>query len=245
MEVPWKLGTIWMWRNCACEEERMEAAQTRVRTLEAAKRQQEADALLGDTGMRLIEHLTLDRFDPRRLVAPDERAHPYHIASRWLAALGDRPTADYHSELPAALYFYSPGKGRGKTHLAAGLAWEARKAHKLTAYVGEGRYIDRAWACSFEEREILSALPGERAWLTVIDDLGQRVPGRGSQSIANAWYSVFDRRWLARGWTIITSNLTLEELVDQGTINDATYSRLRQMTKSMRIEFQGIDQRLA
>lgn len=222
----------------------MDAAQARVRNLEAAKRQQEADMLLGDTGMTRVEHLSLDRFDPRRLRAPDEASHPYHAASRWLAAIMDRPVADYHNGLPAALYFYSPGKGRGKTHLAAGLAWEARKNHKLTAYVPEGIYIERSWACSFEEKEALASLPGERAWLTVIDDLGQRVPGRGSNGIANAWYSVFDRRWLRRGWTIITSNLTLDELLDQGTINEATHSRLRQMTRSQMIKFDGVDQRL-
>jgi DNA replication protein DnaC len=55
---------------------------------------------------------------------------------------------------------------------------------------------------------------------------------------------VINRRWLARRWTIVTSNYTLDELEAQGTIDDATASRLRQMTRGEYLYFDGEDQRL-
>jgi hypothetical protein len=238
---PWKAGLVWLWRMCPCREAVLTDSQARVRELEASHAQQQADDLLKASGMAGVAHLTLASFDPRRY--PEDQ-NPYEMASRWLArALEYGATADYHDPAspPAALWFYAPGKGRGKTHLAAALAWEARREHRLTALIEEESYLSQVWSCPFEVREALLALPGSRAWLTVVDDIGQRE--RASSSVADAWYAVINRRYTRRGWTIITSNKTIDELEAMGTINDATRSRLNQMTRGGGVFFDCADQR--
>ncbi len=189
--------------------------------------------------------LHLDSFQPERLHSSRPEAHPWAIARTWLESVGDRPHGDYADKsLPRpALYFYSPRKGCGKTHLAAAIANAVRTRGKLVAFLEETSYLERRWSCQFSEVERLTALPGDHAWLTVIDDLGQR--GKASESVADAWYAVINRRWLKQGWTIFTSNRLPEELVDQGTINEATYSRLMHMIGKRVVFFDGEDQRLA
>ncbi len=211
---------------------------------DAQYRQEQAERELGDTGLKRIQHFTLDTFDPDLLVSAAQDTHPLQVATTWLATILRLPHADYHApdSPPAALYFYSPGKGRGKTHLAAALALEARAQGKLVAYLEETSYLERRWSCPITDLEKLTALPGERAWLTVIDDLGQR--HKPSPAVADAWYAVINRRWLKAGWTIITSNKLPDELVDTGTIGEATYSRLMQLIRTQVIYFDGVDQRL-
>lgn len=246
MPAPWKGATVYLWRVCPCEQQRQADETLRIAAAAEARRQAEADQLLGDTGMRKIAHLTLDRFDPSAL-GGDEADHPYTVATAWLAAcLAHGPVGDYRDPAaPAtALYFYCPGFGRGKTHLAAGLLWHARQAGKLTAFIEETSYIDRSWSCDLEDKEALSQLPGERAWLTVVDDLGRRTIGKSAAGVQNAWAAVFTRRWLTCGWTIITSNHTLDQLVERQTIDDAIYSRIKQMTRGEYVVFDGVDIRL-
>jgi hypothetical protein len=58
-------------------------------------------------------------------------------------------------------------------------------------------YIERYWATPLEERARLSVRPSEWAWLTVLDDLGQREStGPG---LRDAWYDIINPRWLKRG----------------------------------------------
>ena len=234
---------MWLWRECSCQIAAGTASQARLRAQEAAQGQQQADALLRSCGLDRIGHLTLARFVPQWL-AGDDDAHPYAVATAWMAQIAEESVAQYHTvESPAAaLFFYCPGKGRGKTHLAAALALEARRRGNLTAYVEENSFLDRLWSCPFEEREALLVVPGERAWLTVLDDVGQRE--KTSPAVSDAWYGIVNRRWLKRGFTIITSNRTLDELLAGGTINEATYSRLMQMTRGSYVFFDGDDRRL-
>jgi hypothetical protein len=233
----------YFWRQCPCEEAHREREEAHQQVVNAEHRQRQADDLLGPAGLkRQAEGLTLDRFDPRQL-AGDGEDHPYTAATNWLARITGPATATYTDPdgPPAALYFYSPGPGRGKTHLAAGLAWELRRVRELVCFLHEEAYCSRLWSCGFEKREEVLTLPGERAWLTVLDDLGRLNPGPGVQ---NAWYAVINRRWLRRKWLLITSNFTLDELRDRGTICEATYSRLYQMTRGAYVVFDGADQRL-
>lgn len=243
--VPHRQITVYFWRECRCQVQAFAASIERVNRRAAARRQAEADALLGESGMARIEQFTLNSFN-LNLLRGDPMAHPYHRAVRWLTVVTQQHVADYHDSAaePACLYFYSPQRGTGKTHLAAALARECRVHHSLVAFVEEATYLERLWSCPRELVPQILRLPGERAWLTVLDDLGQRTPARGSDSIANAWYQVVNARWLGRGWTIITSNWTLEELLERGTINQATYSRLFQMTRGEYTYFDGEDQRL-
>lgn len=208
--------------------------------MDAAARQASIERLLGDTGMSLITGLAWSALERDR---PAFDAAALRTVERWFGLiLAAGAQADYSATLPAALFLHSPGKGRGKTHIAAGAVHAARAAHKLAVFLEESSYLARRWGCAFEDVGQVVGVPGSRAWLTVIDDLGQRA--KAGESVQNVWYEVINGRWLRRGWTIITSNWTLEELATRGTIGEATYSRLRQMTRGLTVRVGGADQRL-
>jgi hypothetical protein len=208
------------------------------------KRQLEAERAMGDPGLSQIARFSLDRFDPDRLRVRFGETNPLDVVTDWLTAITDLPSGDYHSGPAVALHLYFAGKGTGKTHLAAGAALHARALGKLTVFLEEVSYLERAWAADFADKEQLSMLPGETAWLTVIDDLGQNAPGRDPRGLQKAWYNVINRRWLKAGWTIITSNKTLDQLLDQGTLSEAAHSRLHQMTRGEVVLMEADDQRL-
>lgn len=233
----------YFWAPCPCEEVARERAAARQEAISAAKRQADVDALLAGVGLDQVAEMTLARFDPRRL-AGDDDTHPYAVASRWLAQITDLPRADYHDpDGPAAcLFFYCDGKGRGKTHLAAALAHELRRAHALVCFLHEEAYCSRLWSIEWGQREQAIAVPGQQAWLTVLDDLGRMPPGKG---VAGVWDGLINRRWLERRWLLVTSNYTLDELAERGTLSEASFSRLRQMTRGEYVFFDGQDQRLA
>jgi DNA replication protein DnaC len=67
-------------------------------------------------------------------------------------------------------------------------------------------------------------------------------PGKGVQGV---WDGLINRRWLERRWLLVTSNYTLDELAQRGTLSEASFSRLRQMTRGEYVYFDGQDQRLA
>lgn len=92
-----------------------------------------------------------------------------------------------------------------------------------------------------ESKAQMSELPA-RAWLTVFDDMGQREStGAG---LRDAWQDLINLRHGRRGWTVITSNWKPDQLVERGTISEATYSRIVQMTHGKIYTFEGLDQRL-
>jgi DNA replication protein DnaC len=148
---------------------------------------------------------------------------------------------DVHSP-PACLYLCSAGKGRGKTHLAAALGWQALERGKQVAFMDELGYTWRRSALPFDEIEVLVSYPADAAWLTIIDGLGERE--NPPPSVANTWHELINPRWQRGGWTVITSNHTPDELVANGTIGEATYSRLMQMTAGYVVIFVGSDARL-
>jgi len=187
-----------------------------------------------------IAQFTFETFDASRLL---NGAQLLAIVCGWLDAISRLLVAPSYSDKPrCCLYFYSPGKGRGKTHLAGAVVNQVRANNRKAVLVDEISYIESYWAADFEAKQKLSALPGEKAWLTVIDDLGQREStGPG---LRDAWYDIVNPRWLKRGWLVVTSNHKPDELVERGTINAATYSRLVQMTHGKLLTFDGADQRL-
>lgn len=158
------------------------------------------------------------------------------FVQRWTEAIkATSHSASYHDKLPTALYFYSAGPGRGKTHLASAAATAIHRLGKVAAFANETDFLDRFWAASFEERDALKALVADRAWLAVIDDIGMRE--NPSPGVRNAWYEILNRRWLKKGWTIFTSNLTPAELLERGTLNQAAFDRMFQMTQGVIIPF--------
>lgn len=239
-------STFYIWNVCQAMQRSWTATETQIassrRDLE--KRQLEAEKAMGDPGLSQIARFTLATFDPGRLKVQLGDDNPLDTVTSWLAAIKDLPHGDYHSGPPVALHLYYPGKGTGKTHLASGAALAARAMGKLTVFLEEVSYLERSWAADFADKEQLSMLPGETAWLTVIDDIGQNPPGRDPRGLQKAWYNVINRRWLKAGWTIITSNRTVDELFNQRTLSDAAHSRLRQMTRGEVVLMEADDQRL-
>ena len=236
--------TIRMWSDCACVISHIEQVE-QVKTAAADRgRRAAAEHIMSQLGLMRARQFKLESFDRSLLSTPIGGSHPYDIACKWLEGVRGVTEGDYHRGPPVALYFYSAGKGRGKTHLAAALAWMAYDWGYLAGFVEETSYLSSYYAAGFEERDQMQGLIGDKCWVTVIDDMGQNPPAKGSTGASKAWFDIIDRRWLRRGWTIITSNRTLDELERQGTINQAAYSRLYQMTRGQMVMFEGSDYRI-
>ncbi len=243
--LPWKGRTVYRWQPCDPCVERLDAEYAAVMATGAAAREAgEAARERAETGVSRIAHLTFAAFDGTRLRSPRPADHPLLLTRQWLAAIRNLPHGQLHdaSLPPPALFFYSPGKGCGKSHVAAASANLATEWGKLAVFLEESSYLERRWSCPLAELEQVTALPGDRAWLTVIDDLGQRA--KASEAVSDAWYAVINRRWLKAGWTIFTSNRLPDELLLQGTLNEATYSRLMHLIRKRVLFFDGPDQRL-
>jgi len=192
------------------------------------------------TDIRTYQDFTFATFDPRRLSNGDQLVR---AGKRWLDLAGNAPFADRsYADPRCCLYFYSAGKGRGKTHLASAIALAARALEKQVSIVDEISYAEQYWAADLEQKRSLALAPGQKAWLTVFDDMGSRE--NTPAGLRDFWYDLIGPRWLKRGWTIITSNYTLDELVSRGTIDSRVYSRLVQMTGGKIVTFEGADQRL-
>jgi len=237
-------STFFVWNVCQAMQHAWDVSDGRIVTMDAEKRQAAAEQALGDPGLARIARFTLATFDPDRLRVAFGSDNPFDVVTDWLKAIRDLPAGDYHRGPAVALHLYYPGKGTGKTHLAAGAALATRATGKLAVFIEEVSYLERCWAADFADKERLSMLPGEQAFLTVIDDLGQNRPGKDPTGVQKVWYNVINRRWSKCGWTIITSNKTLEQLMDQGTLSEAAYSRLHQMTRGEVVLMDADDQRL-
>ncbi len=225
------------WADCTCWAAAVAKARDMSESALAHAADYRAPVILSDVAA--IAHFDINSFKPELLAGGEKLLR---AAYRWLDSISSAPEGDYHSGPAVALYFYSKGKGRGKTHLAAGMAMEMKARKKVVAFADEIGYVDKLWAADLETRARMADLAGEKAHLTVLDDLGSR--DNKPAGLRDAWYSVLNPRWLKRGWTIVTSNRTPEELVERGTIDDAIYSRLKQMTGGKIITFEGTDQRL-
>lgn len=226
------------WTDCSCWLQRVADVAARNAGAQDHASDYRADPILCD--VRQYQHFTLESFDTTRLCGGDKLVA---AARRWLEQASALSVADRsYADPRCCLFFYSGGKGRGKTHLASGIALAARANDKTIAIVDETGFLESYWAAGFDERARLTAGPAEKAWLTVFDDMGSRE--KTPEGLRDLWYDVIGPRWLKRGFTIVTSNWTLDELAARGTIDDRVYSRLYQMTGGKLITFDGADQRL-
>lgn len=226
------------WSDCTCWKQRI----ARESALSAASALAQTE-MRGAPSSRIgaYARFTLPSFNPALL------GNGFKLVDSlrgWLDRALTASTAepDYRTPATCALWFYSSGKGRGKTHLAAALALLAREAGRLVAIVDEIRFLEDYWGEEFENRPALTRLPSEQAWLTVFDDLGARE--NRPAGLRDVWYTLISPRWTRCGWTIFTSNYTPIELFDRGTIDDRVYSRIIQMTQGRIVTFDGNDQRL-
>lgn len=252
IEVPWRGGRHFLWRPCSCREGAIDASEARDVLRRASLTQAYAQHDPADDLAALAaQGLTLEHFRRELLVTGLSGEHPLDVVTAWLAAIVGLEGARHADEgsPPAMLYLTSPTRGCGKTHLAAGLALAARAAGRRVALVEEKRLLAAYWGASLEEQERLLGRYGERTWLLVIDDLGRRPVRRQGEEettgVADVWDALLNRRYALGGWTVITSNLTPTELLDQGTINLSTFSRVGQMTRRRLVRFRGEDRRLA
>lgn len=252
MALPWRGGARYVWRPCPCREEVFAEAATREAARRAALQRSDAPgAAVDDLDALAAQGLTLEHFRRELLEAGPTGEHPLDAVAAWLEeALTAGPRAVHADEgsPPALLYLTSPTRGCGKTHLAAGLALAARAAGRTAALVEEKRLLAAYWGGTLEEQERLVTRYGERAWLLVIDDLGRRPVRRQGEEettgVADVWDALLNRRYVRGGWTVITSNLTPTELLDAGTINHSTFSRIGQMSRRRVVRFRGVDRRL-
>lgn len=230
--------------HCACDRKKQEEQQEDIKRATAYKQEQERKAEWTTLGLDRIAQFQLGNFKRSLLTAG--AIHPLDLAERWTKAVLGQETADRLQGPPHALLFYSQGKGRGKTHLAAAIANHIRLAGRRVAFVQESSYLSYYWSLDLGAKDTYQTLIGEHCFLTVIDDLGQTAPRikDGSSGAAAAWYDLIDRRYSKNRWTIITTNKTLEELLEQGTLTEAAYSRLCQMTRRQVVLFDGPDARL-
>jgi len=226
------------WSDCSCWLAECERAASRNAGAQDHAADYRVEPIISD--VRAYQHFSLETFDPALLAGGDRLLA---AARRWLDQAMPLPFADRsYADPRCCLYFYSGGKGRGKTHLAAGIAMAARENKKAISIVDETGFLESYWATGFEQRASLTSAPAEKAWLTVFDDMGSRE--KTPEGLRDVWYDLIGPRWLRRGWTIVTSNHTLDELAARGTIDDRVYSRLYQMTGGKIITFDGADQRL-
>jgi len=237
-----QLGTppaaIRYWSDCSCWLAECDRVAARNAGAQEHASDYRAEPIFSD--VRQYQHFTFESFDSSRLVGGDKLVA---AARRWLEQAGALPFADRtYADPRCCLFFYSGGKGRGKTHLAAAVAMAARAMDKTISIVDETGFLESYWAASFDEKARLTSGPSEKAWLTVFDDMGSRE--KTPEGLRDLWYDLIGPRWLKRGWTIVTSNWTLDELAARGTIDDRVYSRLYQMTGGKIITFDGADQRL-
>jgi DNA replication protein DnaC len=234
-KAAWKGKRLRYWSDCRCIGLSIEAAERAQQ--DSARYQAQARGITSD--LAAIRRYTFDTFDGSRYPAG---TNPLFEARSWLDAALPESVADYEQGAVCCLFLYSARKGTGKTHLAGAIANAAEAAGRLVSFADEIAFIDRYWAADFEARETLANTAGHTAWLTVVDDLGQRE--NAPASLRDAWYDVLNRRYLRRGWTVITSNYTPPELLARGTINEATYSRIAHMTHSVIIPLDSSDYRM-
>lgn len=239
--------SIRYWSDCACVDaaraRSMELSANATATMRGTRDEFDSGGAYDVETLAAASTQTLEAYRSEWLTDPA----PYHAAVRWLSDIqSTHVVSGYRVGPPAALYFRGP-RGRGKTHLAIALLLQSRQQGRRVAILNETKYLHQTRSVEFgEPYERLLAEPGERAWLTLFDDIGKYKPTSDVDRarVQNAWYGVLDRRYNRRRYAIFTSEKRLEDLVAQGTLDDALYSRLYEMTRGIELPFSGADQRL-
>jgi len=231
--------TRYFWHTCDCESAAHAHAQRQMEIDHERYCQQILEGTVSDTSLALAaaQGMSFDTFHAGAL-----RQNPLPQVLVWRDAIlkyGDYARYRDPDSPPAALYFYSPMRGCGKTHLASALALDIRERGKRTIMHEASIWMRSVWGAALEDQPGLLRLSGERAFLVVLDDIGQTSP----RTSADFWATWFNLRYARGGWTIITSNFTQAELLNNGIINESTYSRLQHMTRGEIIPFIGTDRR--
>lgn len=179
---------------------------------------------VADADERLAQRRLDDALPPRfRHATLDDLVEP---------ARGDLETWASADE-PSNLVLLGP-VGVGKTHAAVAACRAAVIAGRSIWFAPIGELLDE-----LDWRRTTSAATLERACtvdLLVLDDLGAE---RSNEWTGERLYLVINRRWLERRPTVVTSNMTTDQLV--GAVGERTYSRLAH--DALAILLTGKDQR--
>jgi hypothetical protein len=239
--------SIRYWSDCACVEadraRSIELSTSACHAICGTRDESDAGDAYDVETLAAASALTLESYHPEWL---SDRA-PFDAACKWLSDIDLAHVVSGYRVGPHAALYFRGLRGRGKTHLAIALALTAKANFRRVAILNEAKYLHQMRSVEFgAPYEALIAEPGERAWLTVFDDIGKYKPTSDADRarVQNAWYGVLDRRYNRRRYSIFTSEKSLEQLVVQGTLDDSLYSRMYEMTRGVELPFVGPDQRL-
>jgi DNA replication protein DnaC len=148
-----------------------------------------------------------------------------------------------HSAFAKTLIFLSGQTGVGKTHLMKCMANELIKRHKLVTLTSSFAMHQDFLKCyatkDLEEKQLIldKYLNAE---ILFIDDLGTEL--RQPNLTVNMLYQVLNERKMKRMPTVITTNLTLEDVLDY--YDERIASRIADKETSVCVYIQGDDIRL-
>jgi hypothetical protein len=213
-------GGLYIWERCTCELAAWDTSELRI-----LQHTQRLDTLTRTfDAAPIVPWLEVDRstFESERLKRDKHGRHPHEAATHWLRSIlayGDRCSRSDPDCPTAALYLVGPTES-GKTLQAMLLAAEAHRAGRSVELIEEMAFLTRYWGTKFAELEALIIEVAVTPWLLVIDALGRYQPAR--TSVANAWASIIERRAAVGGWTVFTSRVMPDALLDRGTIDEQT-----------------------
>lgn len=181
-----------------------------------------------------------------RVQAPEAVLRVSGVPKRFLGSSlanfeGDRrlfaPLTDFPEHM--TMVFFSGNIGAGKTHCAVGLLREAmlrdpREGHFVTSTDLFLELRATMSATSETEHQVMSNYT--RNTLLVLDDLGAE---KLSEYVRQSWYHVIETRYSEMRPTIVTSNLSLDEVAE--AYGDRIASRLG---SGFVMNFAGPDHRL-
>ena len=179
--------------------------------------------------------LTLEEFDKTTFEAtsnPEFSKALYEKMKKWC-----------HSEFNKTLIFLSGQTGVGKTHLMKCMANELIERHKLvtlTSSFAMHQDFLKSYSTKDLEEKQLRLDKYLSAEVLFIDDLGTEL--RQPNLTVNFLYQVLNERKLYRLPTVITSNLTLEDVLDY--YDERIASRIADKETSVCVYIQGDDIRL-
>ena len=156
----------------------------------------------------------------------------YNVMQKWC-----------HSNFDKNIVFLAGQTGVGKTHLMKCMANELIKLHKivfLTSSFAMHQDFVKSYACKEPEEKQNIIEKYLTAEVLFIDDLGTEL--RQPNITVNYLYQVLNERKLNNRPTIITSNLSLEDIMDY--YDERIFSRIADKATSICVYIEGDDLRL-
>lgn len=148
-----------------------------------------------------------------------------------------------HSNFEKSLVFLSGQTGVGKTHLMKCMANELINEHKIvlltTSFAMHQDFV-KSYAIREPEEKQTIIEKYLTAEVLFIDDLGTEL--RQPNITVNYLYQVLNERKMNKRPTIITSNLTLNDIIDY--YDERIFSRIADKTSSICVYIEGEDLRL-